>query len=140
MFGDAKRAQKDLDEMENIDIKMSPDIMMLQARVWALQDKNLDKAYNYAMTLIKMNTSDIAAWDLLSLIVDKKESTDNALEILERVGEVTPSSVVYEHLGDFYKKKGDKERAKKSYMQALDLSDDYLIIVPYVQKKIRKLK
>ncbi len=140
MFGDAKRAQKDLDAIEDIDFKVSPDIMMLQARVWALQDKNMDKAYNYAMALIKMNTSDVAAWDLLSLIVDKKEGTDNALEILERVGEITPSSAVYEHLGDFYKKKGDKERAKKSYMQALDLSDDYLIVVPHVQKKIRKLR
>ena len=140
MFDDAKHAQKDLDAIEDIDIKLSPDIMLLQARIWAMQNKNLDKAYNYAMTLIKFNTSDVAAWDLLSVIVDKKESTDNALEILERVGEVTPSSAVYEHLGDFYKKKGDKERAKKSYMRALDLSDDYLIVVPNVQKKIRKLR
>lgn len=140
MFGDAKRAQKDLDAMKDMDFKISPDIIMLQARVWAMQNKNLDKAYNYAMTLIKINTSDTAAWDLLSVIVDKKESTDNALEILERVGEVTPSSAVYEHLGDFYKKKGDKERAKKSYMRALDLSDDCLIVVPNVQKKLRKLR
>jgi predicted negative regulator of RcsB-dependent stress response len=92
------------------------------------------------MALIKMNTSDVAAWDLLSIIVDKKEGTDNALELLERVGEVTPSSAVYEHLGDFYKKKGDKERAKKSYLRALDLSDDYLIVVPNVQKKLRKVR
>lgn len=140
MFDDAKRAQKDLDAIEDIDIKMTPDIMMLQARVWAMQNKNLDKAYNYTMALIKMNTSDVAAWDLLSIIVDKKEGTDNALELLERVGEVTPSSAVYEHLGDFYKKKGDKERAKKSYLRALDLSDDYLIVVPHVQKKLRKVR
>ena len=140
MFDDARRAQKDLDAIEDIDIKMTPDIMMLQARVWAMQNKNLDKAYNYTMALIKMNTSDVAAWDLLSIIVDKKEGTDNALELLERVGEVTPSSAVYEHLGDFYKKKGDKERAKKSYLRALDLSDDYLIVVPHVQKKLRKLR
>ena len=140
MFGDAKRAQRDLDAIEDIDFKITPDIMLLQSRVWAMQNKNLDKAYDYAMALIKMNTSDASAWDLLSLVVDKKEGTDNALEILERVGEVTPSSAVYEHLGDFYKKKGDKERAKKSYLRALDLSNDYLIIVPNVQKKIRKLR
>ena len=140
MFGDAKRAQRDLDAIEDIDFKITPDIMLLQSRVWAMQNKNLDKAYDYAMALIKMNTSDASAWDLLSLVVDKKEGTDNALEILERVGEVTPSSAVYEHLGDFYKKKGDKERAKKSYLRALDLSNDYLIVVPNVQKKIRKLR
>ena len=140
MFGDAKHAQKDLDAVEAMGAKTMPDTIMLQARIWAMQNKNLDKAYNYAMTLIKLNTSDVAAWDLLSLVVDKKEGTDSALEILERVGEVTPSSAVYEHLGDFYKKKGDEQRAKKSYMRALELSDDYLIVVPVVQKKIRKLK
>ena len=140
MFGDANRAQKDLDAIQEIEYKLSPEVMALQARVWAMQDKNLDAAYDFAMILIKMNTSDITAWDLLSIIVEKKESLENALEILERVGEITPTSAVYEHLGDFYKKQGNTEQAKKSYLRALDLSDDYLIVVPNVQKKIRKLK
>lgn len=140
MFGDAKRAQKDLDEVKRIDDRLTPDTMSLQARVWAMQNKNLDMAYDLVMSLIKINTSDVAAWDLLSVIVDKKEGTANALELLERVGEVSPSSSVYEHLGDFYKKQGDIERAKKSYQHALDLSDDCLIVVPNVQRKIRKLK
>lgn len=140
MFGDAKRAQKDLDEVKRIDDRLTPDTMSLQARVWAMQNKNLDMAYDLVMSLIKINTSDVAAWDLLSVIVDKKEGTANALELLERIGEVSPSSSVYEHLGDFYKKQGDIERAKKSYQHALDLSDDCLIVVPSVQRKIRKLK
>jgi len=140
MFGDTKRAQKDLDAIKDIEYKITPDFMALQARVWAMQNKNLDKAYEYAMLLVKMNTSDIAAWDLLSQVVEKKESVENALEILEQIGEITPTSAVYEHLGDFYKKQGDTEHAKKSYLRALDLSDDYLIVVPHVQKKIRKLK
>ncbi len=140
MFGDAKRAQKDLDEVKRIDDRLTPDTMSLQARVWAMQNKNLDMAYDLVMSLIKINTSDVAAWDLLSVIVDKKEGTANALELLERIGEVSPSSSVYEHLGDFYKKQGDIERAKKSYQHALDLSDDCLIVVPNVQRKIRKLK
>lgn len=140
MFGDANRAQKDLDAIQEIEYKLSPEVMALQARVWAMQDKNLDAAYDFAMILIKTNTSDITAWDLLSIIVEKKESLENALEILERVGEITPTSAVYEHLGDFYKKQGNTEQAKKSYLRALDLSDDYLIVVPNVQKKIRKLK
>lgn len=140
MFGDAKRAQKDLDEVKRTDDRLTPDTMSLQARVWAMQNKNLDMAYDLVMSLIKINTSDVAAWDLLSVIVDKKEGTANALELLERIGEVSPSSSVYEHLGDFYKKQGDIERAKKSYQHALDLSDDCLIVVPNVQRKIRKLK
>lgn len=141
MFGDARRAQKDLNALKEIDDKITPDLMSLQARIWALQNKNLDDAYNYAMTLIKVNTSDVAAWDLLSVIVDKKEGVENALEILERVGEVAPAtSSVYEHLGDFYKKQGDTERAKKAYSRAIDLSDDCLIVVPFVKRKIRNLK
>lgn len=141
MFGNAKRAQKDLDAIKEIDDGISPDMLALQARVWTLQNKNLDAAYEYTMTLIKINTSDVSAWDLLSVIVEKKEGVENALEILERVSEIAPmTSSVYEHLGDFYRKQGDKERALKAYMHAVDLSDDCLIVVPVVQRKIRKLK
>ena len=141
MFGDAQRAQKDLITISGLSEKITPDFMLLQARTWTLQNKNLDDAYNYAMTLIKINTSDVAAWDLLSVIVDKKEGVENALEVLERVSEVvSTSSSVYEHLGDFYRKQGDTERAIKAYSRALDLSDDCLIVVPAVQRKLRNLK
>jgi len=140
MFGDARRAQKDLSEIKDLEYKINPETLSLQAHVWVLQNKNLDEAYNYAMMLVKINPSDVAAWDLLSLIVNKKESAENALEILERVGEITPTAAVYEHLGDIYKKQGDIERAKKSYLRSLDLSGDYSIVTPLVQKKLRKLK
>lgn len=140
MFGDAKAAQKDVDEIMDIEFNTTADTLMLQARIWVLQNKNLDKAYNQMMALVQANTSNVSAWDLLSMIVEKREGTQSALELLERVGEVTPSSSVYEHLGDFYKKQGDIERARKSYMRALELADDYLIVVPLVEKKIRKLK
>ena len=140
-FGDAKRAQKDLDVIKELSENITPDVMSLQARVWVMQNKNLDEAYNYAMTLIKLDTSDASAWELLSVIVDKKEGVENALEILERVNEIAPnSSSAYECLGDFYKKQGDTERAKKAYLQAINLSDDCLIVVPVVEKKIRNLK
>ena len=141
MFGDAKRAQNDLGQIKEISDGISPETFMLQARVWAMQNKKLDDAYKYAMMFVKMNTSDINAWDLLSLVVEKREGVENALEILERVGEVAPaSSAIYEHLGDFYTKQGDKDRAIKSYTHALDLSDDGLVVVPFVQKKLRKVK
>jgi tetratricopeptide (TPR) repeat protein len=140
MFGDTNKAQKDLNTIKDLTDKIMPDALLLQARVWTLQNKNLDDAYRYVMALIKLNTSDVSAWDALSVIIDKREGVENALEILERVGEVTPTSSVYEHLGDFYKKQGDIERAKKAYNHALDLADDGLIVVPFVQKKIRKLK
>ena len=140
MFNDGDKAQKDLDTIKELDSIVRPDVMLLQARAWVLQNKNLDDAYYYTMALIKVNTSDVSAWDLLSVIVDKKEGVENALEILERVGEVTPTSSVYDHLGDFYQKQGDTERAKKAYSHALDLADDGLVVMPFVQKKIRKIK
>ena len=141
LFKDAAGAQKDLNAIEDIDPELNPDIMLLQAHTWYLENKKLDKAYNYTMTLIKNNTSDVLAWDMLALIVSKKESLNNALEILERiVATGTNVSVVYEHLGDLYMQNGDKEKALRAYEQALDLSEDAFVVVPVLKKKIRKLK
>ena len=61
--------------------------------------------------------------------------------MLERVGEISvDTSSLYEHLGDMYSKKHDTFNARKSYMRALDLSDDGLVVVPFIEKKLRKLK
>lgn len=141
MFNRPDRAQKDLDAAQDIDIRLLPDVLLLQARIWAQQNRNLEKAYDYAMMLVKRNTSDVVAWDILGVIVDKREGVHAALELMERVGEISATtSSLYEHLGDFYVKNGDIEKAKKSYLRAIDLSDDGLVVVPFVQKKIRKLK
>lgn len=141
MFGDAKRAQKDLYTIKETGENITPDTMLLQARAWLLQNKKLEDAYAYAMALIKNNTSDVYAWDLLGQIVAKKEHVNNAIEIMESVGATgTNISSLYEHLGDMYVLRGDKDKALRSYNQALDLSDDCLVVVPFVQKKIRKIK
>ena len=141
VFDEAKKAQEDLYDAKIISENISADIMSLQARAWILQNRNLDDAYNYAMALIKNNTSDVYAWTLAAQVVAKRENVDNALEILESVsGSGGNMSVLYEVLGDLYSAQGDKERALRAYNQALDLSDDCMIVVPNVQKKIRKLK
>jgi len=141
MFNNVKRAQQDMDEIKELGASLTPDIILLQARIWEKQNIKLDKAYDFAMELIKKNTSDVNAWDVLGLIVSKRESLDNGLEIMERVGAVaTTSSALFEHLGDLYLKRGDKERAKRAYSQALDLSEDCLVVVPVVQRKLRNLR
>ncbi len=141
MFGNAKRAQKDLYTVKTISNNITPDIIALQVHSWILQNQNLDDAYGIAMGLIKNNNSDVYAWDLLSQIVAKRESIDNALELMESIGATgTKASMIYEHMGDLYKEQGDKEKALRSYKQALDLSEDCMIVVPFVEKKIRKLK
>ena len=141
LFNQPKRAQRDLDEIQELDDRLTSDFLLLQARAWAGQNKNLDAAHDYAMMLIKRNTSDIIAWDVLGVIVEKREGIDEALDLLERVGDIAnDTSALYEHLGDMYKKKGDKEKAIKSYMRALELSDDGMVVAPWVEKKLRKLK
>lgn len=141
VFNDAKPAQEDLYDVKIISGNMSADLMALQARAWIVRNRNLDDAYNYAMSLIKNNTSDVYAWTLAAQVVAKKESVDNALEILESVSASGANlSVLYDVLGDLYNAQGEKEKAMRAYNQALDLSDDCMIVVPNVQKKIRKLK
>ena len=141
MFNQPKKAQRDLNAIQNIDDRLLSDVLLLQARTWAALDRNLDDAYDYAMTLVKRNTSDVEAWDILGVIVEKREGIDAALELLDKVGEVSVStSSLYEHLGDMYKKKGDKDAARKAYMRALDLSDDGLVVVPFIEKKLKKIR
>ena len=75
------------------------------------------------------------------MVVAVREGVDAALEVLERVGEISQTySPLYVHLGDIYESIGDYERARDSYMRAIDLSDDGLIVVPEIERKIRKLK
>nr|MBQ0091572.1 hypothetical protein [Candidatus Enterousia merdequi] len=141
MFNNIKSAQKDMDKIKELATSITPDIVLLQARIWEKQNRNLDKAYDYVMNLIKINPSDVNAWDTLALIVNKKEGIHNALEIMEKISSVgVTTSSVFEHLGDLYMIYGDKEKALKAYSHALDLSEDSLIVIPYVQKKIRKIK
>lgn len=141
MFNNPKRAQKDLYTIKSGGGTMTTDMLSLQSRVWVAQNRNLDEAYAHAMNLIQINTSDVFAWELLSRVVEKKEGVMNALEIMESVtSSGARVSMIYEYLGDLYVEQGDKERALRSYEQAIDLSNDGLIVVPFVQKKIRKLK
>lgn len=140
-FGDARRAQRDIYTVKSSGGNITIDVLSMQARIWAIQNKNLDEAYKHAMDLIKINTSDVFAWDLLAQVVEKKEGVMNALEIMESVASSGVNvSMIYEHLGDLYVTQGDTERALRSYTQAIDLSSDGLVVVPLVQKKIRKLK
>lgn len=141
LFNQPNKAQTDLDVIQDMDGRLTADYLLLQARTWAAQNRELNRAYDYAMSLVKRNTSDIVAWDILGVVVEKREGVIAGLEVLERVSEIAVNvSSLYEHLGDMYIKQGDKEKAKKAYMRALDLSDDGLVVAPFVKKKLRKLK
>ena len=117
------------------------EILSLQAKIWAKQNRELDNAYSYAMSLVTKNPADILAWDTLGCVVAVREGADAALELLERVGEVSETcSSLFVNLGDIYAQKGKKNKAIEAYKRAIDLSDDGLTVVPDVERKIRKIK
>ena len=139
-FGDLDAAQADIHDAAAV-LFMDPGILSLQAKIWASQNRELNTAYEYAMTLVRQNPTDILAWDTLGCVVAKREGVDAALDVLERVGEVSETcSALFEHIGDMYVAKGDKEHALDAYMRAIELSDDGLTVVPTIERKIRKIK
>ena len=139
-FGDMDAAQQDLRDASEI-LVMDAEIISLQAKIWAAQNRELDNAYDYAMMLVQQNPTDILAWDTLGVVVAQREGVDAALEVLERVGEVSETcSSLFEHLGDIYAITGDVDKAVESYMRAIDLSDDGLTVIPVIERKIRKIK
>ncbi|MBR3930938.1 MAG: hypothetical protein IKJ62_05180 [Alphaproteobacteria bacterium] len=140
VFGDMDAAQADIHDAAAVLI-MDPEILALQAKIWANKNRELNTAYEYAMTLVQQNPTDISAWDTLGYVVAKREGVDAALEVMERVGEVSETcSELFEHIGDMYAAQGDKERAKDAYRRAIELSDDGLTVAPIIERKIRKLK
>ena len=139
-FGNYDAAQKDI-KFASDNLKIDAEIISLQAKIWAKQNREIEEAYKYAMTLVAKNPADIMAWDTLGVVVAAREGVDAALEVLERVGELSQShSPLYVHLGDIYVSIGDYDKARESYIRAIDLSDDGLTVVPEIERKIRKLK
>ena len=139
-FGDFNNAQSDIHAAADV-LTLDPEILALQAKIWAAQGREIDTAYEYAMMLVKRNPSDVFAWDVLGRVVASREGVDAALELIERVGEVaTECSSLFENLGDLYVGVGELQLARDAYMRAIDLSEDGFVVVPKIQDKIRKLK
>ena len=140
VFDDIKSAQKDIRDATDV-LSVDAEILSLQAKIWAYENRELENAYNYAMTLVTKNPSDILAWDTLGRVVAVREGTDAALDLLERVGEVSETcSSLFVNLGDLYITKGEKDKAIEAYKRAIDLSDDGLVVVPDIERKIRNIK
>ena len=140
LFDDIKLAQADVHSASKV-LKVDSEILAIQARIWATQGREFDNAYEYALAMVKKNPTDIVAWDTLAVVINAREGADAAFEILERVGaSATSCSSLFEHLGDAYLARGDKEMARESYNRAIELANDGLSVIPKIQKKIRKIK
>ncbi len=139
-FGDLMRAQSDIRAASDILI-VDNEILALQAKIWAKQNRELDTAYEYAMGLVKQNPSDVAAWDVLGRVVAVREGVDAALDLLSRVaGVATTCSSLFDNLGDLYVLSGNTKMARDAYLRAIELSDDGLVVAPRVQQKLRNMK
>lgn len=139
-FGNLAQAQSDIHDVSKI-MPVDEDTVALQARIWAAQQRDLDNAYEYAMTLVKKDPTNVCAWDTLGVVLAARDGVPVALELLARVGEVAQNcSSLFEHLGDFYLQSGDPDLARDAYLRAIELSDDGLTIVPALQKKLKDIK
>ncbi len=140
MFDDLDAAQSDLHAAADV-LGNDMEILSLQAKIWAAQNREIENAYDYAMALVKRDPTDILAWDTLGRVVRAREGVDAALEVLVRVGEISNScSSLFENIGDQQAAAGNKDLARDAYLRAIELADDGLVVVPHVQRKLRKLK
>lgn len=139
-FNDLDAAQKDIRAASDL-LSIDGEILALQSKIWAAQNRELDNAYEYAMGLVRQNPTDVGAWDVLGRVVAAREGADAALELIARVGEVSNNcSSLFEQLGDLYSGMGNKKQARDAYMRAIDLASDGLVVIPVIEKKIRNLK
>ena len=140
MFGDYDDAQADLHDASAV-LPLDGEILALQAKLWAARGREIENAYDYAMTLVRQDPTDIMAWDTLGVVITVREGVDPALDVLARVADVAAScSSLFEHLGDLYVAIGDDKLARDAYLRAIDLSDDGLVVVPQIKKKLREIK
>ena len=140
VFGDLKSAQSDIRDAADI-LPMDAGILAIQAKIWAIQSRELDTAYEYAIALVRKNPTEIETWDVLGRVVNAKEGKYAALEVIEKVAQVSETcSSLFEQLGDLYKETGKDNLAKDAYLRAIDLSDDGLVVIQNIKRKLRNLK
>ncbi len=140
VFGDYERAQSDIHDVSKT-TAIDSEILAIQARIWAAQNREIENAYNYAMAMVKRDPMDVIAWDTVAVVVAVREGNSAALDILEKIaGTANTCSALFEHLGDAYMAAGKGDMARTAYNRAIELSADGLTIVPNIEKKLRKIK
>lgn len=139
-FGDLEQSQSDIHAASDV-LGLDAEIVALQAKIWAAQNREIETAYGYAFDLVRRNPSDVFVWDVLGRVVATREGPEAALDLISRVGDVANEcSSLFENLGDLYFQVGNNKMAADAYMRAIELSDDGLVVVPRVRQKLRKVK
>ncbi|MBN1983675.1 MAG: fused MFS/spermidine synthase, partial [Chitinivibrionales bacterium] len=113
------------------------DITSMLFKAYALNPKNLQALYalttyytqqndypsaiKYSKETIENNPDDIHLYKLLSMVYQKADSMDRAMEILIKAVTVSPEAELYVTLGQMHMKRGDRAGAFSSFSKALEL-------------------
>lgn len=119
-------------------IRIGEDIMKKR---WKLMDLDLawmgrgacelekglyDEAVASLRMALKLNPANDTAWNLLGIVLSKKDDPDGALDAFKRAIEINPRySEAYNNVGNVLYLKGDFKQALKYYDAALDINKKY---------------
>jgi tetratricopeptide (TPR) repeat protein len=93
--------------------------------MWAESGKNLDQAHEMLVRAVGHEPNNGAYVDSLGWVYYRLGNLDLAEKYLTDATTLLPrDATVHEHLGDVLVKRGDKERALRSYRMALSLDPE----------------
>lgn len=96
------------------------------AYLYIKENKNLDKALEYALKAVIISPKQGAILDTLGLVYYHKANYNEALNVLKKALEQLPNDPnIRYHLGMAYSKSGKPAEAKKELQAALDLSGKF---------------
>ncbi|HEX6100236.1 MAG TPA: tetratricopeptide repeat protein [Thermoanaerobaculia bacterium] len=122
--GDAKSAEDTFLTLLKKDPEHAPTLNYL-GYMWAEAGKNLDQAHEMLVRAVGHDPDNGAYVDSLGWVYFRLGDLDLAEKYLTDATRLIPSdATVHEHLGDVLAKRGEKERALRSYRTALSLDPD----------------
>lgn len=104
--------------------------------IYAEEGKNLGEAERLINKALSKEPDNGAYIDSLGWVYYKKKLLDKAIKELERASSLLPDSVIFDHLGDAYFKKGNKDKAASIWKKSLELNPKK----EKVKEKIKKLE
>lgn len=122
--GDQKAAEDVFLALLKKDPEHAPTLNYL-GYMWAESGKNLDQAHEMLVRAVGKEPNNGAYVDSLGWVYFRLGNLDLAEKYLTDATTLLPrDATVHEHLGDVLVKRGDKERALRSYRTALSLGPD----------------
>lgn len=125
LFDKMGRSEKAIGIMKKL-IETNPEhahALNFIAYYYADRGEHLVEAEEKAMKALTIRPNDGYIQDTLAWIKFKKGEFDEALAKIEKASELIPDeAIVYEHLGDIYSAKNNKEKAQVAYKKAVSLA------------------